>query len=210
MTNVIIYGLLGELFGKNFKFKVNNSLNAIKALDANKRGFLKKLIDLSKIGYDYAIVVDGEVISNENELIQNRKIKSISLVPIIIGFGFLTPILTQITMKMVLQAVVMAVVSAAISYATSMIMMSLNKQPIPQQNIAVGGTTTQVEAAARSFVFSNDQNTNSQGESLPLGYGLLKVDSKVINSSISSYSTNLSFSTDKKVAYSIFSDFNSN
>lgn len=207
MTKIILHGILGKIFGEEFNCSVSNSLNAIKAIEANRKGFLKKMIDLSKIGYDYTIVVNGRIVENENELIQKRKINSIHFIPLIVGFGQLGAALTAITLKQVLQAVVLAVVMAAVQFATQMIMMALNKQPIPQQNIAVGGTVAQIEARARSFVFSNDVNRASQGNSVRIGYGLLKIDSNLIHSSISNYSVNLNFLQNNNYATNVLSDF---
>lgn len=207
MTKIFLHGIIGQIFGKEFNFKVSDSLSAVKAIDANRKGFLKKLIDLSKSGCDYTIIVNGKIIENENELVQKRKINSIHFIPLVIGYGQVFAAIAAITLKQVIQAIVMAVVMAAIQYATQMIMMALNKQPIPQQNIAVGGSASQIEARAKSFVFSNTTNKASQGTSVRIGYGLLKIDSNIIDSSLSSYSVNLNFIQNNNYKTNVLSDF---
>ena len=53
MTKVYVNGILGKIFGEFFQFKINNGLSALKAIDANREGFFKKIKDLSLDGIGY-------------------------------------------------------------------------------------------------------------------------------------------------------------
>ena len=68
-----------------------------------------------------------------------------------------------------------SVVFAAISYALS---------PTPDGPDRVEATA---RGSAQSQVFSNPENLATQGGALPLGYGRLRVGSKVIQACIKSY-----------------------
>ena len=58
MTNVFIHGKLGREFGRRFKFSLNRPRDVFFALDANKKGFKRRLIELSNSGAQYSVVID--------------------------------------------------------------------------------------------------------------------------------------------------------
>jgi predicted phage tail protein len=73
--------------------------------------------------------------------------------------------------------------------------------------MASGGSTSTIDAAAKSYVFDNLQNNASQGSPIPIGYGRMKIGSEVINVSSKSYSLDQLFDnevTPKNIPISIY------
>lgn len=196
MTNINLYGILGRLFGKHFKLKIDNCHSAIRAIDANKSGFLKKLFDLNKNNQNYYIVIDGSMIQNENEFLERRIINTIDFIPAIYGNGqAIAPLLVSgATAQAVVAFAINSVISAGISFGIGLITQALNKQASPpQQMIAVGGAVMASEARGRSYIFNNWSNLIAQGTSVPVGYGKIRASSRVIFASTKAYSTSSTF-----------------
>jgi predicted phage tail protein len=195
MTNIIIKGALGKKFGEFFKFKIKNPLEAFRAIEVNRSGFFVELKKLSQMGCDYAIIVDGEIIKDKHELEENKKIKTIFIIPTIIGTGFLAPMIAAaigLAGSKIAIFVIGTVLQTAFSLGVSFLISSLQKTAAPpQQKIAVGGATAAVEARGKSFIFSNSENTAKQGSSIPVGYGKFKVNSNVVAINIKNYNSNI-------------------
>ncbi len=197
MTHIYIKGILGKKFGNYFTGFVKNAYSVIKLIDANKHGFFKTLLDLSKKNMFYAIICDGKIIETENDFLERRKINKIDIIPMMIGSGEAVALAIGLTAgsfsATVVAGVVNAIVATAISLGVSFLMSAINKQASPkmsQQQIAVGGATAYVESKGKSYIFSNKQNLVSQGGSIPVGYGQMKISSHIIHASIKNYSTN--------------------
>jgi hypothetical protein len=220
MTNIYLHGELAQVFGKLFKLKVNNVLSALKGVDANRNGFLQKISSLSRNGIHYCIIANNEKIENKNQLIEKKSIKSIHILPIIYGSGealaFALNLTATVGGQVVLSAagqIVAGLVNMVISLGVSFLMSALMKQAAPPsmglQNISVGGASAAIEAAGKSYVFSNNVNTSEQGSAIPVGYGRIKTSSSVIFSSILNYSTNAKYSEEfiANDSLTLFSEF---
>jgi predicted phage tail protein len=186
MTEVTLHGALGKKFGKNFKLKVSNAFSALKGIDANRNGFMRKILSLNKNGESYCIIVDGEVLNEQNQLREKRKINKIDVIPLIYGYGPIGSILLNI------------VISIGIQFLINALMKQATPQD-PQLYVSVGGNVSSVETSGKSYVFSNRQNVAEQGSSIPVGYGRTKINSKIILNSIKNYSTSMVF---REEAYS--------
>lgn len=203
MTKIYIKGILGKKFGSFFNLNVSSASSALNAIDANRIGFIQELKKLNKKNQDYFIICDGDFIENSNQLIQRKKIKNIFIIPAIIGFGEMAAAALSLTTVTATGAVVLTttgiivatliniLVSTAISFGVSLLMNSLNKEASSpgQPNIGVGGVTASIEAAGKSYVFSNNQNVSEQGSSIPVGYGIMKSASQVLSSSVKDFPT---------------------
>jgi predicted phage tail protein len=205
MTKISIHGILGKKFGKSFFIKINTAASAIKAIDANKEGFIQEIKKLSEKGFNYFVVIDGQFAENENEFIENKKIKTIDIVPSICGSGgavvswATSTAVADFTIGQAVSAfLINAAISAAISIGISFIMNALQKQTEPPRTagaVAVGGVTSMLEAQGKSYVFNNMQNIASQGSALPIGYGRFKVASYLIEANIKNYGSNESLNS---------------
>lgn len=219
MTNVYLHGQLAQIFGKFFKLKINNAFSALKGIDSNRNGFLKRISSLSQNGIHYCMIVNGEKIEDRNQLIERKTITSIHIIPVICGSGELIAVgLGLVTAAGTLSAVgsiVAGLVNLGISLGVQFLVNSLmgkNQSSYVQKNISVGGASAAIEAAGKSYIFSNNVNTSDQGSSIPIGYGKMKASSSVIFSSVLNYNTNVTYKDEFMRGESIllFSDFLAN
>jgi len=175
MTNIRLHGVLAKEYGQNFYLSVGRPKNVLHAIDANRNGFIGRVMQLQKEGCMYEIIINKKRLNTQRELQNQDAAETIDLVPTITGSGgVISGILIAIGESAFLTQLLTSVVFAAISYALS---------PTPEVD-QVEGTA---RASAQSQVFSNPENLASQGAALPLGYGRLRVGSKVIQASIKSY-----------------------
>ena len=169
MTIVNLHGILGQEYGKTFKLNLSNPRHVLEAIDCNRTGFLRRVIDLYKDGLGYEIIVNRKKLSQPSDVDNIRDAKTIDLVPIITGSTGL-----EVFLLAGLEKAFFAIVFATIQYALT---------PKP----AVDSLEIQADAGKTSLVFSNRVNIASQGSPVPVGYGRLKVGTQVIQATIKSY-----------------------
>ena len=182
MTNVRLHGILAKEYGQNFCLSVGRPKNVLHAIDANRDGFIARIMQLQKEGCMYEIIINKKRLNNQEELQNHNAAQTIDLVPAITGFGFIAAALVTWGIATAATAAVIAnitwaVVFAAVAYALT---------PPPEVD-QVEGTA---KANKQSQIFSNNANVASQGAPLPLGYGRLKVGSQVIQACLKSYPQN--------------------
>jgi len=173
MTIIRLHGILAKEYGQNFCLNVGNPKNLLHAIDANRDGFISRIIQLQKEGCVYEIIINKKRLNNQKEPQNYDSSQIIDLVPAITGSGP-TVFLPLFGGNALLAHLASAVFFAAVSYA-------LTPTPEVQQIEATA------QASKTSMVFSNTVNTASQGAPLPIGYGRLKVGSQVIQATIKSY-----------------------
>lgn len=162
MTTIKIHGILAKEYGKSFSMELSRPRDVIRAIDASRDGFRKRIINLQKSGLNYDILVDRKRVDVQ-EFLNTKNPKQIDIVPLISGRGL-----------KLLAAVVIAVVSAVVQYA----LLDLG---------TIEGGEAQVGGATSSLIFQGGAtNISSQGDPLPIGYGRLVVGSNIIQSSIKS------------------------
>ena len=173
MTIIRLHGILAKEYGQNFCLNVGNPKNLLHAIDANRDGFISRIIQLQKEGCVYEIIINKKRLNNQKEPQNYDSSQIIDLVPAITGSGPAV-FLPLFGGNALLAHLASAVFFAAVSYA-------LTPTPEVQQIEATA------QASKTSMVFSNTVNTASQGAPLPIGYGRLKVGSQVIQATIKSY-----------------------
>lgn len=162
MTTIRLHGILAQKYGEVFKMDISKPRDVIRAIDANRDGFRKTVMDLQKEGFSYEILVNKKRLNKESFL-NSKKAQEIDLVPFIVGSG------TEL-----LVALIFSLVSAVIQFA------------LMDPGTIDGGEST-VGGANESMMFSSSQiNLAAQGSPLPIGYGRLKVGSSVIQASMKS------------------------
>ena len=187
MTKVRLHGILAREFGEIFNFDLDRAKDVVRAIDANKKNFANRVVNLARQGFDYTIVVDGEKISALNELEINKKPEVIDLVPVISGSGVVAAVIGAGVLAAVGAAIVgvtgWALVGvAALAMITTGLQMAL--APKPDEPEPISATT---RAMQESFTFSNKVNLASQGSPVPVGYGRLKVGSQVVQFCMKSF-----------------------
>lgn len=202
MTTVYLHGLLGKEFGRQFKFSLGRPRDCLLAIDANKQGFLNRLLELSKKGAHYSVVVDGRA---SRDLSLETKAKELHILPAITGAaGTVAAIGAVITVAAYAgvvtspfwTSVLIAVGTAALSYGLSNLMQK-------DQKTDVGSASATSNASNKSFLFSNGENVTEQGNPVPIGYGRLRIGSAVIQSTIKSFPAKF----DSKNSLPIYSEF---
>ncbi len=181
MTTIRIEGWLGEILGREWNLKVKNFVELFSALENNTHKFRSFL--LKNRGNSFAIFVDGELVDNKNFLFTNIRGKHVDILPVL--GGATTAIASSIAKAVMGEAakgfafeaavfILDTVISAVISMGISILIAKLMAPDDPQ---AVNTT---------SFLFGSAENVSSQGQVVPVGYGRMRVGSKVISTSISS------------------------
>ena len=164
MTLVKLHGILGKEYGNTFELNIGNPKYILQAIECNRKGFTKRLIDLQSDGQGYEIIINKKRTSEASEIELYKKPKTIDLVPVIVGSsGF--------ELAVLFEKLFFAVVFATISYALA---------PKPE----VDALEIQANANTQSLIFSN---VASQGAPVPIGYGRLKVGTQVIQATIKSF-----------------------
>jgi predicted phage tail protein len=164
MTTIRLHGILAQKYGKVFKMDLNKPRDVIRAIDANRDGFRKTVVDLQKQGFTYELIVNKKRL-NKEEFLNNKNPQQIDFVPFIVGSGPFVPLLKMLAVSLA---------AAAIQYAL------MDPGTIDGGESVVGGDS-------KSLMFSSSQiNLAAQGSPLPIGYGRLKVGSSVIQSSLKS------------------------
>jgi hypothetical protein len=194
MTNIILHGILAKEFGTSFRMKIHKAANVIKAIDVNRRTFNKRIFELSREGLNYTMIVDGKKITELEELNIQKEPQEIHLVPLIFGSGGFVAAAAifggtalgiaggGLTVAFVAASVINAVILTATSVGLQMLL-----APKPDAGPAISATT---KALSESFAFSNKGNVAAQGSAVPVGYGRLKVGSKLIQMSVKSFPQN--------------------
>ena len=164
MTKINLHGLLAEEFGHSFQMDIGRADLVFEAIDANRRGFKKRILDLHKEGFNYAMLIDKNKIESKEEVLANKNPQVIDLVPVLEGAG---------------ASVWIPIIIGVVSTAASILL-----APKPPDPPEISQTTN---AAKTSFTFSNVVNRAEQGTPVPVGYGELIVGSEVIQSTIKSF-----------------------
>lgn len=163
MTTIRLHGILAQKYGEVFKMDISKPRDVIRAIDANRDGFRKTVIDLQKQGFSYELIVNKKRL-NKEEFLNSKKPQEIDFVPFIVGSG----------LEQIFIALALSLASAAIQYAL------IDPGTIDGGESVIGGDS-------KSLMFSSSQiNLTAQGSPLPIGYGRLKVGSSVIQSSLKS------------------------
>jgi predicted phage tail protein len=165
MTTIRLHGILAQKYGKVFEMEIDKPRDVIRAIDANREGFRKTVVDLQKQGFSYELIVNKKRL-NKEEFSNNKKPQEIDFVPFIVGAGT--------GLEMVLISLAVSLISAVVQYA------------LMDPGTIDGGQST-VSGDSKSLMFGSSQvNLAAQGSPLPIGYGRLKVGSSVIQSSMKS------------------------
>ena len=176
MTTIRLHGILAQEYTDIFTMEIGKPSSVFSAIDCNRKGFVKRVVELQKEGFIYDVIVNKTRTSDSYKMDGMTNPDTIDLVPVIVGSGAIGAFLFGGSL----------LGSFAGSLALSAIASALSPKPDAQDQ-SVSATA---EASRRSFVFGNVVNTASQGVPVPIGYGRLKVGSKVIQATVKSFPQN--------------------
>ena len=176
MTTIRLHGILAQEYSDVFFMKIENPSSVFAAIDCNRKGFTKRVIELQKQGFIYDVIVNKTRITDGYKMDGMKDPEIIDLVPVIVGSG---AILGFIFGGGFWGSVAGSLAFAGISYALA-----------PKPDSQDQGVEATAQASKGSFVFGGAVNTASQGTHVPIGYGRLKVGSQVIQATIKSFPQN--------------------
>tara|TARA_E500000318_G_scaffold111616_1_gene130907 strand:- start:4475 stop:5167 length:693 start_codon:yes stop_codon:yes gene_type:complete len=190
-TKIKLHGKLSKLYGEEFEFdNIKKPIDAVKALGTIFPDLRNSIIEASKTGTHYEIIVDGD---SENcysmNQIKNKSIKVIEIVPCIIGMGPVGYIIGGLILGGIAVyggyglalTTFFAVLGVGLIIAGIMYLLTPTPENEPRN--------MEMEAGIKnsSFIFNNPQNVASQGLPIPICYGKLRVGSLIIGTTISNF-----------------------
>ena len=210
MTNIKIYGIMSKTFGEEIDLKVGSINHLFDAIDANRPGFIQKINKLAKLGFHYALIIDGKRVKDFKRPSVVKNPKKIEIVPLIAGNGLVAGIVAGVVSVVSTVAAAVGAVFGAIGAGlgalgaaiasggalanfalfvagTALSMLLAPSPDFPdavQQKVSTAGLEM-------SFAFANRSNVASQGSPVPIGYGRLKLGSQVIQASLKAFPQNV-------------------
>lgn len=194
MTNVIIHGEFGEIYGTNHKFKVSKLLEITNALQANNPGVKNFLLSRFKEGLSYAFVDPknpNKRWETVDELSSANAPEEIHIVPTITGAFVFTAIATIAVgiggfVAGALGALGTALASGGFlaNLAVGMLIQGVMSLLFPIETPKPQTAESKIDMS--SYIFTNLQNNAVQGFPIPLLYGELRVGSNVISTNVTS------------------------
>lgn len=183
LRTIRLYGIAGTKFGRVHRLAVSSTAEAMRALRVIVPGFEKFMMNARDNGLTFA-VFNGKRNLGESELAYPVGNDDIRIAPILIGSknsGLFTTILGTAL------AVVGVVTSEfgggfLIGIGASMALGGVVQMLSPQQS---GLASNSGPDNGTSYYFNGAVNSNAQGDCVPIGYGRMRVGSKVISASIS-------------------------
>ena len=188
-TTVKLYGKLAKLFREEYEFfNINTGTNIASAINSVSPKFKSQIIKDQSEGVHYEILINGQTVNCKEEFFLNQAIKTVEVVPIILGAGFAVAIGVGMAYAGVvgvgvgmfaagtIGATMLFTFGVGLALAGLVYMMSAPDAIDPvDQEAAVKG---------ESYFFSTTRNVTTQGSAVPLGYGTLRVGSKVVANTI--------------------------
>lgn len=194
LRDVYVDGFLGEQFGRLFKLDISSPAESIRAIEANRPGFSRAILDASDKGVAYQVYVDDNTIPEEYLTHPISMTSSIRIVPVVVGAGskdiiniivgvaliaavfffpqsaiFAAPLFAEVTVGTV-------IASIGISLALSGVAGLLTPTPSTSNSAPEESPESQPSTS-----FNGAVNTMSQGHPVPVGYGRMLVGSQVIS-----------------------------
>lgn len=190
MKTILLYGELGNRFGKEHKLHVRSTAEAIQALCTNFPDFKKMLKEAHKFGIGFKVFVGRKALAKEKEsLLPSSDADIIRIAPAIFGSGDGVRALVGLVLVVAGAALTIAsagagspagasLIKAGILFIASEAYAQLSTPPKPGDRGGGIGVQTQ------SFLFSGPENVTRQGGAVPVGYGRMMIGSTVISASI--------------------------
>jgi len=186
MTAITLHRILAIEFGKTMNMDIRKPKEVIDAITMNKPSFKRRIIELAQQGIHYSLVIDGEDVKKREQLEIKKKILQIDIVPIICGKGPLLLVIGPILMAIGTFAEISATTATILTTLGGMAL-SIGLQMVLAPKPETKKLESTVGASKQSFLLSSKANLASQGNTVPTGYGRLRVGSANIQFCVKSY-----------------------
>ncbi len=187
MTEVIIHGEMGKIFGETHKFKVSKLLEILRALSVTRNGFKDYVINQSSEGINYAMIDPKnpeKTFKSAQDFQEADAPETIHIVPSISGSAF-GAFMAAVKFVGALASAAAGAISAggflanlAIGLLIQGIMSLLFPVELPKAQ------TAESKIDQSSYIFSNLDNNLVQGFPIPLMYGELRMGSNIIGTNV--------------------------
>jgi len=182
----MLYGFLGQKFGKVHRYDVASPLEAVRAMSVTIKGFKQALID----GGSYRILLGGkEELDIDQTAFPTSQKETIRFVPFVQGSGGFGKILLGAALigLSVAFPYAPAIMGVSLSSMASSIGFSLVLGGVSQMLFKPPKPAATAEEAvnAPSFMFNGAVNTSRQGNAVPVCFGRMRVGSQVISAGLS-------------------------
>ena len=188
MRTIKLYGELGDLYGKEYRFNVTSVREALALLLANFPSLKQYLIDQDKKIAGYEVWDGKETLSEEDKNgFFKQGLADIKIIPVVQGGG---------AAGRIIAGAVLVVVGAILAYGSwgaaspyggkiallgaSLILGGICELLSPKPNTKTSDPTSNAD----SYLFSGAMNSSKQGNAVALGYGKMIVGSQVGSASI--------------------------
>ncbi|MBU9815505.1 tail assembly protein [Rahnella sp. C60] len=186
MTQIVLGGTLGKIFGKNHQRAVKTTNEAVRALCCTIKDFERYLNNSRARGLTYA-VFRGKLNLGKDDLGYPVTGEVIKIIPVIIGSkkaGLFQTILGAVLIAAAFVASFTPFAAASpflYAMGASMALGGVIQLLSPQ---TAGLASKQDSANQASYAFGGVTNTASQGYPVPLGYGRRRVGGAIISAGI--------------------------
>lgn len=178
MMLVVLHGILGREFGREWHLDVSSPAEAVRAIQANKPGFCKRIIELDRRGLVFRVRLGGEAIGEEE--LHLRSEKRLDITPVVQGAGAAARFVAGVALVVLgyftfgaTTALGMALISGGVGMMLGAVVEWLT--PIPKRQ------EYENPENKPSYYFNGGANTTTQGLPVPVGYGELLVGSHVVS-----------------------------
>jgi predicted phage tail protein len=179
VRTVKLYGELGRRFGRVHRLAVKSPAEAIRAIEANRKGLAKFMREADKHQMGFRIINGRDELDNESRVTEPSS-GVIKIVPVVIGSGALTRVLVG---AVLIVASFFVPIGGSFLFAAGV-------------GLALGGVAQMISPPPKadgpaekpenkpSYTFNGPVNTTAQGHPVPVGYGRLIVGGAVISGGI--------------------------
>jgi len=190
MTNIIIHGLLGKIYGNSHKLKVRRMSEIIPAINANNPGFKNAILSYFRSDMDYCFIDPQnpeKKYQRPEDFLQQQPPKEIHIVPSVVGSGPAAFILAGVAAAGAGVAAA-SVLGAGLSGFLVSLGVSLILQGVSMLLFPLPETAKEQKAESKidtsSYIFSTTKNNAVQGFPIPLVYGEIKIGSNIISTNV--------------------------
>lgn len=187
MITVRLYGHLGKKFGTIHKYAIKNPVEALRAIEANYKGFKQAIQDPRVYGYKF--IVDGQDRSSKEEL--NYPVDSeLKIVPILHGKGGKTGGWIRVIIAVIIIVVLIIFQQyEAVPYVWAFaISQFVQGVAILMYHPPEKGSATRAEQNAGKY-FNGAANMTYQGAPVPLAYGRVMSGSLLVHAEVTTLET---------------------
>jgi predicted phage tail protein len=186
MTKIFIHGRLGKLFGEYHELNIQKKLDVVNAINANHKGFKKKILSEFKEGIDYDLIDPSDPDKKwetVDKFLNEPAPEELHIVPSISGsagvIAFAAAVFSAVVAAVSAFGAFLAGGGFLANLAIGVILNGIQMLLFPAPK---GPASQQISSKLdqSSYLFSSLDNQSVQGFPIPLLYGELRVGSNVI------------------------------